>query len=384
MSNEESAEQPEPGKRYIRPAQPQANPYQSPMPNVGDKIGPNRVMLLIGEGGMASVFKVWHESLEVTRALKILKNSSDKELRDRFFTEAKILADIHHPNIVEIHNLGYWEQQTPFLEMEFVDGYSIRDLITQHTRFPLSAAIVTVYFVCQALHYAHVKDYTLYGKVYKGLIHRDIKPDNIIISKDGIVKLMDFGIARPSEVSLHTIGGKVMGSLAYLSPEQLEGKDIDHRSDIFSLGSVLYEMMTGQRAYPQKTISELVRCKSKGEYKPLDSFGLKISPSLIDVVNKSMAQDPQSRFVSAADMGNALYREFKTLTDRSPADVLYYFVKNPAESGDIAGCTPDEKPRPSQVTKKSNTFLVVSLAVSSAVAVLAILILLAKVLHLLP
>lgn len=122
MSNEESAELSPPGKRYIKPTQQQANPYQSPMPNVGDKIGPNRVMLLIGEGGMASVFKVWHESLEVTRALKILKNSSDKELRDRFFTEAKILADIHHPNIVEIHNLGYWEQQTPFLEMEFVDG----------------------------------------------------------------------------------------------------------------------------------------------------------------------------------------------------------------------------------------------------------------------
>ncbi len=149
----------QPGKRYIRtPEQAQVNPYQSPMPSVGDKIGPNRIMLLVGEGGMANVYKIWHEGLEVTRALKILKNASDKELRDRFFTEAKILADIHHPNIVEIHNIGYWEQNIPFIEMEFIDGSSIRDLLTQHSRFPLPAALVTAYFVCQALHYAHIKD----------------------------------------------------------------------------------------------------------------------------------------------------------------------------------------------------------------------------------
>lgn len=380
--NEES-ELSEPGKRYIRPApQEQANPYQSTMPKVGDKIGPNRIMLLIGEGGMATVFKVWHESLEVTRALKILKNAADKELRERFFTEAKILADIHHPNIVEIHNLGYWEQHAPFLEMEFVDGHSIRDILSQHSRFPLPAALVTVYFVCQALHYAHVKDYTLYGKVYKGLIHRDIKPDNIIISNDGIVKLMDFGIARPSEVSLHTIGGKVMGSLAYLSPEQLEGKDIDHRSDIFSLGSVLYEMISGQRAYPQKTVSDLVRSKSKGEYKPLDSFGIALPESVVEVVKKSMAMQPEDRYATAADMGNALYKEFKILTDRSPSDVLYHFIKNPSENGDVCSCQ-EVKPIVAKAKKSSSPVTVVIIAVSSAVAVIGVLFAIAKLTHLL-
>jgi eukaryotic-like serine/threonine-protein kinase len=378
----DSSELSQPGKRYIRvPEQAQANPYQSPMPKVGDKIGPNRIMLLVGEGGMANVYKIWHEGLEVTRALKILKNASDKELRDRFFTEAKILADIHHPNIVEIHNIGYWEQNVPFIEMEFIDGLSIRDILTQHSRFPLAAALVTAYFVSQALHYAHIKDYTLYGKVYKGLIHRDIKPDNIIISRDGIVKLMDFGIARPSEVSLHTIGGKVMGSLAYLSPEQLEGKDIDHRSDIFSLGSVLYEMITGQRAYPQKTISDLVRHKSRGEFAPIDSFGLNIPPSLVETIKKSMALSRDERFSTAAEMGNALYREFKTIAERSPADVLYHFIKNPGAPMAIDAAAGAAAGQPG--SKRSRT-LVIMAAAGAAVLLLGVLFAIGKLSGILP
>jgi serine/threonine-protein kinase len=331
-SNFPPPSQPSPEKRSLRIEGQQANPYQARMPKISDRVGPNRIVELIGEGGMASVFKVWHEGLEVTRALKILKNASDKEARERFFTEAKILADIHHPNIVEIHNIGYWEQNVPFLEMEFVDGDSIRQLLTKRGHLPLQVALTVGYFTCQSLHYAHTKDYTLYGKVYRGLIHRDIKPDNIIVSKDGIVKLMDFGIARPSEVSLHTIGGKVMGSLAYLSPEQLDGKDIDHRSDIFSLGSVIYEMITGHRAYPQKTISELVRKKSKGEYAPIDSFDVSVPQSVKEIVDRSMSLDLSVRYGTAAELGGALYREFRSISDHSPSDVLYYFATNAAPS----------------------------------------------------
>ncbi len=330
MNQDQSARQPippSPDRRYIRPDAPKVNPYESPMPKANDRVGSNRIIQLIGEGGMASVFKVWHEELEVTRALKILKNPSIKESRERFFTEAKILSDIHHPNIVEIHTIGYWQQNIPFIEMEYIEGSSIRELLNKHHQLPLPVALTITYFVCQALHYAHTKDYTLYGQVYRGLIHRDIKPDNIIISKDGIVKLMDFGIARPSEVSLHTIGGKVMGSLAYLSPEQMEGKDIDHRSDIFSLGSVLYEMISGQRAYPQKIISDLVRKKSRGDYAPLDSLGLALPPSLVGVISKSMVLDVSVRYATAADFGRALYAELRKICDRSPSDVLYYFIK---------------------------------------------------------
>ena len=368
-----SSLQPSSEKHVIRPDA-QVNPYQVQMPKVDDRVGPNRIVQVIGEGGMANVFKVWHEGLEVTRALKILKNASDKELRERFFTEAKILADIHHPNIVEIHNIGYWEQRVPFMEMEYVDGFSIRELLTRHGRLPFPVALTVTYFVCQALYYAHTKDYTLYGKVYRGLIHRDIKPDNIILSKDGIVKLMDFGIARPTEVSLHTIGGKVMGSLAYLSPEQLEGKDIDHRSDIFSMGSVLYEMISGQRAYPQKTISELVRQKSKGEYRPLTSFGISVPQSLLEVVGKSMALDAQVRYASAADLGRAIYAEFRRICDGSPSDILYYFAKD--------GSSPPILQRATK--KQSSTALVIMIVVTGICLITASLWGIAKLTGMLP
>ena len=328
--NEENPNNPQP-KQSIKLGEHVANPYQQqfPMPVPGDKIGPNKIQVVIGEGGSANVYKVWHEGLEVVRAVKILKKGGNQEARERFLTEAKILADIHHPNIVEIHNLGYLNQQVPFLEMEYVEGVSIRNLISENTRFPLVVALSAAYFVCQALQYAHVKDYTLYGKVYRGLIHRDIKPDNIIISKDGMVKLMDFGIARPSEVSLHTVGAKIMGTLVYLSPEQLSGKQLDHRSDIFSLGAVLYEMITGCRVFPQKTLSELVQKKSKGQYKPIDSYDIALPDRLLSIIDKSMALETSDRYGSAADFGQDIFAVIHDISDRAPQDILARYMRDP-------------------------------------------------------
>ncbi|MFP4162472.1 MAG: serine/threonine protein kinase [Chitinispirillaceae bacterium] len=322
-----------PSERYQMPTKTSmGNPYEQkqPMPVPGDKIGPNIIQTLVGEGGSANVYKVWHEELEMIRAVKILKKSNNKDARERFFTEAKILADIHHPNIVEIHNIGYMNSQLPYLELEFIDGVSIKQAIHQHSRLPLAVALSTAYFVCQALHYAHVKDYTLYRKIYRGLIHRDIKPDNIVLSKDGIIKLMDFGIARPSEVSLHTVGSKIMGTLVYLSPEQLNGQPLDHRSDIFSLGTVLYEMITGKRAFPQKTLSELVQKKTAGHFRPLSSHNIELPDLLVGLVEKAMALSPQDRYNSAAEFGYDIYAVLKHISDLAPQDVLTNFVQNPA------------------------------------------------------
>ncbi len=321
-----------PNLRHMKLSDPIQNPYKQqdiPMPVPGDKIGPGKVQLMIGEGGSANIYKVWHEGLEVVRAVKVLKKYSDKEARERFLTEAKIMADLHHPNIVEIHNIGHIDQQIPFLEMEYVDGVSIRNLLAQCNRLPLAVTLSIGYFVCQALHYAHTKDYTLYGKVYHGLIHRDIKPDNIIISKDGIVKLMDFGIARPSEVSLHTVGAKIMGTLVYLSPEQLNGKTLDHRSDIFSLGTVLYEMLCGARCFPQKTLTELVQKKTKGQYKPLDSYDLPFPKELISCIHKSIALEPHERFNNIADFGHELFAILRKISDRAPQDLICRYMSNP-------------------------------------------------------
>lgn len=311
------------------------NPYKSdeiPLPGLGEKIGPNKVQAIIGEGGSAQVFKVWHEGLEVIRAVKVLKKYTVTEARERFLTEAKILADIHHPNIVEIHNIGYVNQQIPFIEMEYVEGVSIKTMLAQAQLLPLPVALSIAYFICQALHYAHTKDYTLYGKVYRGLIHRDIKPDNIFISKDGIVKLMDFGIARPSEVSLHTVGAKIMGTLVYLSPEQLEGGALDHRSDIFSLGTVLYEMISGKRAFPQKTLTEIVQKKTKGLYQPITvaAAGVNLPEQLVTVIDKSMALKPVDRYNTIDDFSHELFMVLRQISDRSPHEIIQRYLADPS------------------------------------------------------
>ncbi|MDR2592196.1 MAG: serine/threonine protein kinase [Chitinispirillales bacterium] len=307
------------------------NPYNeqlTAMPAVGAKLGPHIIQEPIGEGGSAAVFKVWHEELETVRAIKILKKGYKSDARERFFTEAKILADIRHPNIVEIFDIGYMEHGEPYLVLEYVEGTSIKELIGGG-RLPVAVALSIAYCVCQALHYAHLKSYTLYGKVYKGLIHRDIKPENVLVSKGGGVKLMDFGIARPSEVSLHTVGAKVMGTLVYLSPEQLNGGPLDHRSDIFSLGAVLYEMVTGARAYPQKTLAELVQKKTAGQYKPLSSYGVKFPPRLAQVIDKAMAIDPEERYAGAAEMAYGIYGVLREVSDLPYSDILAAYMRDP-------------------------------------------------------
>ncbi|NLE01164.1 MAG: serine/threonine protein kinase, partial [Fibrobacter sp.] len=172
------------------------------MLKAGDKLGHCRVIELIAAGGMANVYKVWHEQLEVVRAIKILKPGFSDESRGRLETEAKISANLHHHNIVEIYGMGYWNT-IPYIEMEFVDGPSLKELLERYHKLPYQLAVSICHAVCVALQFAFNQDMTLYGKVYDGLIHRDIKPANILISSQGKIKLADFGIARPSEVSLH-------------------------------------------------------------------------------------------------------------------------------------------------------------------------------------
>jgi len=361
MADQPSPEAPK--KRVMKVNEGINNPYEQLLPKIGDKIGPNRIEQLIGEGGMANVYKVWNEGLEVTRAIKVLKKVNDKEARERFLTEAKILADIRHPNILEIYNIGYHNKQFPFIETEYVDGISVKKLVAQNSRLALPAALAIAYFVAQALQYAHSKDYTLYGNIYRGLIHRDIKPDNILISRDGIVKLMDFGIARPSEVSLHTVGSKIMGTLVYLSPEQLNGSELDHRSDIFSLGCVLYEMICGARAYPQKTLSELVQHKTKGQYKPLDAHDSSVPKILVDIVSRAMDNNVTSRYGNASEFGHEIFGVLKEVSDRAPLDIVLSYMKDPTSVTVI------------ETTKKKNPLvLVTSLLAALMIIMLGIII----------
>lgn len=311
----------------------------------GDRIGHCKVIALIAAGGMANVYKVWHEQLEVVRAIKILKPGFNDESRGRLETEAKISANLRHGNIVEIYGMGYWNS-IPYIEMEFVDGPSLKDLIETYKRLPVHFAIALSHFVCIALQYAYNRDMTLYGKVYDGLIHRDIKPANILITSQGKIKLADFGIARPSEVSLHTVGTKVMGTFAYLSPEQLNGEKLDQRSDVYSLGAVLYEMITGVKTFPQKLLAELIQKKSKGNFVPLENTGIQLPKHLCSIVEKSLNLDKNRRYFNAQDFDQELMNVLRKLTSQPAEEVIRDFLQDPYTSTSIKSI---QKKRPLKI-----------------------------------
>lgn len=294
----------------------------------GDHLGHCRVMELIAAGGMANVYKVWHEQLEVIRAVKILKPGYSEEAKGRIETEAKISANLRHPNIVEIYGMGYWNH-IPYIEMEYVDGPSLKEILDKNIRLPSHFSLSVAHYVCTALQFAFTQDMTLYGKVYDRLIHRDIKPANILISNKGMVKLADFGIARPSEVSIHTVGSKVMGTFAYLSPEQLNGEKLDQRSDVYSLGAVLYEMLTGAKTFPQKLLAELVQRKSRGQFIPVGSMGVQLPRPMCSAIEKSLALDRIKRYCDAGEFDDDLVVVLRKLSSRPPDEIIRNYLKNP-------------------------------------------------------
>lgn len=298
------------------------------MPQSGDHLGYCRIIEPIAAGGMANVYKVWHEQLEVVRAIKILKPGFDEESKGRLETEAKISANLRHPNIVEIYGMGYWNS-IPFIEMEYVDGPSLKELLEKNGRLPIAFSVALTHSLCIALQFAHNQDLTLYGRVYDGLVHRDIKPANILISSKGTIKLADFGIARPGDVSLHTVGGKVMGTFAYLSPEQLNGEKLDQRCDIYALGTVLYEMLTGTKTYPQKMLTELIHRKTKGQYIPVGSLCKDVPKQICAAVEKSLALDLSKRFQDAAEFDSELTSALKKISNLNHDDITRQYISIP-------------------------------------------------------
>jgi CHASE2 domain-containing sensor protein len=259
-----------------------------------------RIVSLLGSGGMADVYLVWNPRIEMYRAVKVIKPGQPSNLLARFETEIRILSKLSNPHIVQFYNVGEW-YSLPYIEMEFVPGASTEDVLEKCGTFgPHEAAAIGI-VVCRALDYAHKKVTTIYGNTYKGLIHRDLKPANIMLSNSGRIKLTDFGIARPQNVSLHTMDtGAVVGTLPYLAPEQLaSGQELSAQVDIYALGATLYEFLTGKRAFPQTEIPALLSAKSSGQYKALAST---VPKQFEAIIRKALAINPADRYESAAAM----------------------------------------------------------------------------------
>ena len=322
-----------------------ANPYgpaaaagtstNLPSGNEPIPLGSGTIVGLLGAGGMARVYKIWNDKLEVFRAVKILIPNQQGDLRNRFETEAKITAKLHHPNIVEIYNVGDW-QGLPYLEMEIIDGMSLESIISKTGKLPSSVCSSIAIFMARALGYAHGQQFLIYGKNYHGIIHRDLKPANIMISSQGTLKLMDFGIARPTEASLHTVDGNIVGTMQYLSPEQLDGTDIDCRADIYAFGAILYEMLTGTKTFPQETITNLMKQKILNEYRKFEDFDFSVPVGLARISQKCLQIAKENRYPDANALLKELESVHRTLSSESPEFMLKTFTTDPGSIVEVS------------------------------------------------
>ena len=293
-------------------------------------LGSGYIAALIGSGAMSNVYRIWNPQLETLRAIKLMKPDLSAQSRQRFQTEMKIMAALSHPNIIEIHSVGEWNSLS-YIEMELIDGHTLSEIIAKKGALPAAVCTAVGIMIARALMYAHDKEYVLFGKSYHGVIHRDLKPSNLMIAKEGNVKLMDFGIARPVDSSLMTMDGAVMGTMQYLSPEQIDGKHVSVASDIYALGEVLYETLTGRKAFPQKNLAQLMAAKTGNDFLPLRFFKRKIPLALRGLVGKCMLFDPKKRPRCAEAVLKELERAHRRETLDSPEELLRGFLRSPLD-----------------------------------------------------
>ncbi len=253
----------------------------------------------LGEGGMARVYLGVDTLLRRRVAIKVLREqyAADEDFVQRFYQEAESAAKLSHPNIVNTYDVGR-EGNVYYIVMEWVDGPSLAELLATDERLPEPVAIDYAVQICTGLAYAH----------RQGLLHRDIKPANILITKDDVVKISDFGIARA--VSQHTMAltkpGLVMGSIYYVSPEQAQGHELHEASDLYSVGVVLYQMLTGSLPYTGESPVTVALKHIADPVPAIDTAKLNVSPALAAIVNKLLQKAPEHRFGSASEVASAL------------------------------------------------------------------------------
>jgi serine/threonine-protein kinase len=252
----------------------------------------------LGSGGMAAVYLAEDQELGRRVALKLLddRHASDEQFVERFRREAQNAAGLNHPNIVSIFDRGHAEE-TYYIAMEFLDGRTLKELVLRNGPTPIPIAIDYARQILQALAFAH----------RHGIVHRDIKPHNIVVGRDGRLKVTDFGIAR-SGASQMTEVGSIVGTAQYLSPEQARGAQVDPRSDLYSLGIVMYEMLTGKVPFTGEAPLEIAMKHLQKTAEPPSKLRPEVPKSLDAVVMRALAKDPDERFDSAEEMDADLAR----------------------------------------------------------------------------
>jgi eukaryotic-like serine/threonine-protein kinase len=264
--------------------------------------GRYKILAEIGRGAMGVVYKAHDPTIDRTVALKTIilserHSAEEKEFRERFLVEARAAGRLSHPAIVTIYDVGQSaENQDPFIVMEYVEGESLeKQLSDLGGEFPPECALVLVRELACALDYAHSQ----------GIVHRDIKPANIIVGKDGRAKITDFGVAKLN-TAYQTVAGQSLGTPAYMSPEQLNGDAVDGRSDLFSLGVILYTLLTGHRPFQGNSAMTVSFRVVHREPLPVSAFDSGFPPDVDYVIGRAIAKDPANRYQTGQEMADDL------------------------------------------------------------------------------
>jgi eukaryotic-like serine/threonine-protein kinase len=285
---------------------------------------PERYTLIeeVGQGGMAVVYRAQDETLKREVAIKVLHQhlAGEPESRARLEREAQAVAKLRHDNILEIFDYSGLDSHTAYIVTEFIDGQTLKQFLnTRPLGFPEVAALITSE-ICRALGHAHAA----------GVIHRDVKPENVMIRKDGLIKLMDFGIAQILDFQRMTVTGQLLGSPAYMAPEIIEGKPLDFRTDVFSVGILLYLLATGTLPFAGKNPHEVLRRISEGKFADPRSVKPGVDQALARTISRALARSPDDRYPDVALLGDELgaYLAEAGLTDVR-AELRGYFA-NPS------------------------------------------------------
>ena len=298
-----------------------------------------RVIEKIDMGGMAEIYRGRAMSLEGIEKEVAIKRVLPQLTKNRkfvamFLDEARLSMHLNHANIVQVFDVGRAEN-TYFIVMEFVDGYNLRRIFQKasetNIRMPVEVAVYIAIEVCKGLAHAHEKR-DGNGNPLR-IVHRDVSPPNVMISKSGEVKLTDFGLAKAVTQLELTDPGIVKGKFSYLSPEAAEGKEVDHRADLFAVGTVLFELLTNRRLFLGKTDLETVELVQKAQIPSISGLNPDVPPELERILYKTLAKDPKKRYMSGNDQANALAEFLFARSMKVTSYDLAQFAKRVFEQG---------------------------------------------------
>lgn len=301
------------------------------------QIGKYEVIARIAQGGMAEIFLARQPGIGGFSRRVVLKCilpalAEEPRFVQMFMEEARLASQIHHPNVVQIFDVGE-EDDEYFIAMEYIDGLSVGDMATlpngDQRTFPISVAGEIVAQACLGLQAAH-KLTAEDGKPL-GLVHRDVSPQNLMVSRDGVVKLVDFGIAKAQDSSVRTRTGNIKGKYAYMSPEQVRGQPLDRRSDIFSLGTLFFELITGHRLFHRSAELAILVAIIEDPFPSAHELDSSIPVELSDIILKSLQRDREERYATAAELGTAVREVLGSLGHYTSPETVEKYLEDECE-----------------------------------------------------